>query len=58
MLPLLPLPVGELFAEGDFFEFADGAARDGVEEQSLLFTSGGGRILRRKRCWNRDNSCE
>src|SRR5712692_549266 len=28
----LPVPVGELFAEGDFFEFADGGARDGVEE--------------------------
>ncbi len=25
---LVPVPVGEFFAEGDFFEFADGGARD------------------------------
>src|SRR5216683_8318093 len=28
----LPVPVGELFAEGDFFEFADGGAGNGVDE--------------------------
>ena len=27
-----PLPVGELFAEGDFLEFADGGARDGIHK--------------------------
>src|SRR5215470_14415294 len=27
-----PLPIRELLAEGDFLEFADGGARDGVEE--------------------------
>ena len=32
MLLVLPLPVGELLAEGEFFEFADGGAGDGVEE--------------------------
>ncbi len=29
---LLPLPVGKLLAEGNFFEFADGGAGDGVDE--------------------------
>src|SRR5260370_31647028 len=29
---LLPFPVGELLAESDFLEFADGGAGDGVEE--------------------------
>src|SRR6267143_1008571 len=33
---LLPLPVGELFAEGEFFEFADGGAGNGVEEDESV----------------------
>jgi hypothetical protein len=29
---LLPVPVGELLAEGQFFEFADARAGDGINE--------------------------
>jgi len=33
---LLPLPGGELFAEGEFFEFADTGSWDGVDENESV----------------------
>jgi hypothetical protein len=42
----VPVPVGELFAEGDFFEFADGGARDfGEEEEGGRYNGIGKRPL-------------
>ena len=51
---MLPLPVGELFAEGDFFEFAHGGAGDGVEEDEgvgELPLGGWPRLNSEKRLW-------